>query len=88
MEMITLLTSELNRINQGCGEVHTNGRYTCMELQLCPTCQEKLSTLKSAQAKFDKFVEEIKQKVLINWKGQNEFIDFLDELSSKQEGEE
>jgi S-methylmethionine-dependent homocysteine/selenocysteine methylase len=47
----------------------------------------KLSTLKKYQAKFDKFVEEIKQKVLTDWKGQNEFIDFIDKLSPK-EGEE
>jgi S-methylmethionine-dependent homocysteine/selenocysteine methylase len=49
--------------------------------------EAKLSTLKKYQAKFDKFVEEIKQKVLTDWKGQNEFIDFIDKLSPK-EGEE
>jgi uncharacterized protein YbaR (Trm112 family) len=54
-----MLTKEISEVKKGCGEVHTNGRYTCMELQLCPTCQAKLSTLKSAQAKFDRFVEEI-----------------------------
>jgi predicted metal-binding transcription factor (methanogenesis marker protein 9) len=88
MEMITLLTSELNRINQGCGEVHTNGRYTCMELQLCPICQAKLSTLKSTQEKFDKFKEDIKKETR-EWLSIEEFDSWcrkIDELSSKQEG--
>jgi hypothetical protein len=30
---------------------------------LCQICQAKLSTLKSAQAKFDKFVEDLKEEL-------------------------
>jgi len=50
----------------------------------------KLSTLKSAQAKFDKFKEDIKKETR-EWLSIEEFDSWcrkIDELSSKQEGKE
>jgi len=54
--MITLLTSELNRINQGCkkwveweendGDRSWKEFGTCGEGLLCPTCQKEKETLK------------------------------------------
>jgi len=57
--MITLLTSELNRINQGCGEYGNTlymgkGYQKCGlenfenkgQIWLCPTCQKEKETLK------------------------------------------
>jgi hypothetical protein len=46
--MIDKLTSELHRINQGCGDIKQN--YTCGAKdklnKLCPTCQKEKETLK------------------------------------------
>ena len=61
------------------------------KLMLCPTCQAKLSTLKSAQAKFDKFVEDLKEELIvvcINFGQVSTIYKIIDELSSKQEGKE
>jgi hypothetical protein len=48
--MITHLTSELNRINQGCGFVEDTRPNVisriCCEQWLCPTCQKEKETLK------------------------------------------
>jgi hypothetical protein len=57
--MITLLTSELNRINQGCGEYGNilymgTGYQKCGledlenkgQIWLCPSCQKEKETLK------------------------------------------
>jgi hypothetical protein len=51
--MITQLTSELNRINQGCkkrfdftGNGFGYNRPWCCEQYLCPTCQKEKETLK------------------------------------------
>jgi hypothetical protein len=59
----------------------------------CPICQAKLSILKSAQAKFDKFLKDLKQGFPNKFEMGNGqklanmiFNDWLDELSSKQEG--
>jgi hypothetical protein len=47
--MITLLTSELNRINQGCGEdmsAPDQAVDPCCEGNLCSKCQKEKETLK------------------------------------------
>jgi hypothetical protein len=55
-------------------------------------CETKLSTLKSAQQKFDKFVEDLKTDSEIDGLDleyrphKKRFIERIDELSSKQEG--
>jgi thiol-disulfide isomerase/thioredoxin len=49
MEMITHLTSELNRINQGCGtciRIVEEEMFNCNSKELCPTCQKEKETLK------------------------------------------
>jgi len=61
--MITLLTSELNRINQGCGKwLEIQGKF-CGELEskytgltLCPTCQKEKETLKKVSLMWADFV--------------------------------
>lgn len=53
------------------------------ERGICPKCQAKLQALKLAQEKHDNFVEKLKKKVLLNWKGQNKFVDYLDKLSEE-----
>jgi hypothetical protein len=62
------------------------------KLMLCPICQAKLSTLKSAQAKFDKFVKDLKAEVRrLNFGydyDEERIIECIDELSSKQEEKE
>ena len=79
------IEDNLNYIKENEGG-RRNLNWVTIKLKRNNELEIKLSTLKSAQAKFNKFEGEIKQKVLTNWKGQNEFIDFIDELSSKQEG--
>ena len=46
--MITKLTSELNRINQGCRIIYQVGEFefVCNDRHLCPTCQKEKETLK------------------------------------------
>jgi hypothetical protein len=71
--MINQLTSELNRINQGCGDGfgYRNPetgllKYSCNKEHLCPTCQKEKETL---------------NKVSLMWA--DEEISFLDELQNK-----
>ena len=93
-----MLTKEISEVEKGCGN-DCPADFDC----LCPTCQAKLSTLKSAQAKFDKFMEEeLEFLKLLNSVDNNkigELIDQritlfstipsrIDELSSKQEGKD
>lgn len=33
---------------------------------------------------FKEFIEKVKEKVLLNWKGQNEFIDYMNKLIGKE----
>jgi hypothetical protein len=104
-----MLTKEISEVEKGCGERLgiLNGMWICGEepkkgiVKLCPICQAKLSALKSAQAKFDKFMIELKPlcsgiEIWFNglskpegyydlWK---EIEKIKDELSSKQEGKE
>jgi hypothetical protein len=63
-----MLTKEISEVEKGCGKRFDTSNdmnvYFCGErviegIDLCPICQAKLSTLKSAQAKFDKFVDKI-----------------------------
>jgi hypothetical protein len=91
-----MLTKEISEVEKGCRKwLEIQGKF-CGELQdkytgltLCPTCQAKLSTLKSAQAKFDKFVEDLKEQLGEMWAmGEGSVGDIwnkIDELSSKQE---
>jgi hypothetical protein len=46
--MITLLTSELNRINQGCRIIYQVGEFelVCNDRHLCPMCRERRRYLK------------------------------------------
>jgi uncharacterized protein YbaR (Trm112 family) len=56
-------------------------------LWYCPKCEEKLSTLKSAQAEFDKFIKNLKREYIKAY-GKDHcdyMIKIIDELSSKQE---
>jgi hypothetical protein len=69
--MITHLTSELNRINQGCGNNWNNMGLDCICIKrlLCPTCQKEKETLKKvslmwADALLSEFTEEWKIKEL------------------------
>jgi hypothetical protein len=63
--MITLLTSELNRINQGCGDGfgYRNPetgllKYSCNKERLCPKCQKEKETLKKVSIMWADFVED------------------------------
>jgi len=69
-----MLTKEISEVEKGCGRTFKNNRAKLHGYKifcgtgtakdnLCPTCQAKLSTLKSAQAKFDKFVEDLKEEM-------------------------
>ena len=96
-----MLTKEISEVEKGCGKLRTDGigirdgtGYTCAT-RLCPICQTKLSTLKSAQAKFKKFVEDLKKELkginfyaILGTMGSQKVIELIDELSSKQEGKE
>jgi hypothetical protein len=63
--MITLLTSELNRINQGCNNCKSFNNKGCMNfLVLCPTCQKEKETLKKVSIMWAD--EELKRRVLKN----------------------
>jgi len=65
-----MLTNEISEVKKGCKQRTSNGvtfcgvpyGYTNM-INYCELCQAKLSTLKSAQAKFDKFVEDLHIKI-------------------------
>jgi len=65
-----MLNKEISEVEKGCGELVEFWDVPCGCFEdlkhsdhyiYCLLCQEKLSTLKSAQAKFDKFVEEEKR---------------------------
>ena len=99
-----MLTKEISEVEKGCGETNS---YKCGERLkicgksfLCPVCEAKLSTLKSAQAKFDKFLEDLRigidktleegikrNSVLPHDWAMDRINEVIDELSSKQEVE-
>ena len=104
-----MLNKEISEVEKGCGKWIENydrdgdhehrDDISCGTKDynfspiLCEECQEKLSTLKSAQAKFDKFVEEELEflKSLPTQSGKSSkyqrdrILKRIDELSSKQE---
>jgi ferredoxin len=57
-----MLTKEIAEVEKGCGRALSldldKGIFSCGKKGYCELCKAKLSTLKSAQQKFDKFVEE------------------------------
>jgi hypothetical protein len=67
--MITQLTSELNRINQGCGDGfgYRNPetgllKYSCNKEHLCLTCQKEKETLKKVSIMWtDEMLDEIRK---------------------------
>jgi hypothetical protein len=90
---------EIPKEYEDCSEKIRNKYAYCWDVicgnqELCPICRAKLSTLKSAQAKFDKFVKDLKQVYERKCIGvpprmtYGELIISLDELSSKQEEKE
>jgi hypothetical protein len=107
-----MLTKEISEVEKGCGkEVKALGDIYCCgddisivdgqkNIYLCQKCELKLSTLKSAQQKFDKFKQKIKELLIqhTNLCIQQDKIEIagylsgfhteLDELSSKQEEDE
>jgi len=95
-----MLTKEISEVEKGCGvrfDFQGNGfaykRPPCCKQYLCPTCQAKLSTLKSAQQKFDKLKQLWREKckrmdIMSGRVAIFELECILDELSSKQEGKE
>jgi len=57
--MITHLTSELNRINQGCGcslRIFEDEMFNCNSKELCKTCQKEKETLKKVSLMWADFV--------------------------------
>jgi predicted nuclease with TOPRIM domain len=96
-----MLTKEISDVKKGCGKEIINeyfgntpiGDYTCEKEDLCEVCQAKRSTLKSAQAKFDKFVDNeikflkdaLKYSEGYEYNIEQRLIELKDELSSKQE---
>ena len=66
--MTTIFSKEIEILEKGCGRFidyradNFNDLFRCSENNLCPTCKEKLSTLKQAEQKHLKFVEELKKE--------------------------
>lgn len=67
----------MEELKEGCGELFISGKGTCvcggsltMGLEFCPTCE----ALMKQQKELFKLIAE---KVLLYWKGQNEFVDWL-----------
>jgi len=92
-----MLTKEISEVEKGFRKLSLSIKPTDKEVETMSEYEWMIAvyprqiyerTLKSCQAKFDKFMKEVKQKVLIDWKGQNEFIDFIDELSQREGDEE
>ena len=87
-----MLTKEISEVEKGCMKHNSNAMspFFCNPRALCSICQAKLSTLKSAQAKFDKFVEDLKKRLRgsLEYNGHLLVYNIIDELSSKQEEKE
>ena len=63
-----MLTKEISEVKKGCGKKLEMGYicgkkyhldYSGWEVYRCKDCNEKISIYKSAQAKFDKFIEKV-----------------------------
>jgi hypothetical protein len=59
-----MFNKEISDVKKGCGRALSldldKGIFSCGKKGYCELCKAKLSTLKSNQAKFDKFVEDLK----------------------------
>jgi hypothetical protein len=78
-----MLTKEIADIEKGCGTIewgNNEDRVKCGDAYLCGICEAKLSTLKSAQQKFDKFKqEELEFLKLLNSVDNNKIGELIDQ---------
>jgi hypothetical protein len=62
--MTTIFSKEIERLEKGCGINLSSYKDMCNKIKLCSLCKAKLQTLKQAEQKHLKFVEELKKEEL------------------------
>ena len=99
--MTTIFSKEIERLEKGCRNKITHypkietyffsgnitNIYICKENNLCPTCKARIETLKQAEQKHLKFVEELKKRLRYNLVEKVDFIT-LSETAFKRDVEQ